>query len=146
MDTTVRLRIAYSVKRFPNYDDSLNQTNMILVIFAAYLYGITGARLYSNQEVFMNKVKTNKSASVYNATDDHSLDETAGTLTPGILFFYLNLTIGVMIIYYLISYCFFRCCPRFDYCPKFCLSRNWKLNNKVIVKRLPSFYDVLSEE
>ena len=52
LDTTVRLRIAYSVKRFPSYDDSLNQWNMLWLKYCAIIYCLTAAKIYSNQSVF----------------------------------------------------------------------------------------------
>lgn len=146
LDTTVRLRIAYSVKRFPNYDDSLNQTNMIMISFSAYFYSITASELYSNKAVFENKVSPNKSASVYNSSFDDLAPDDNTILTPGIIFSYFTLAILILSTYYLLSYLFYSCCPAFDYFPKCCLSRNWKLNKKVIVKRLPNFYAVLSNE
>ena len=48
LDQTVRLRIAYSVKRFPKYDDSINQTTILLISYGAYLYALVGSWLYSN--------------------------------------------------------------------------------------------------
>jgi len=52
LDLTVRLRIAYSVRKFPKYDDMLNQSNIKALKAISIVYCITGARLYSNQQVF----------------------------------------------------------------------------------------------
>lgn len=146
LDLTVRLRIAYSVKRFPIFDDSLNQANLTWINYCAYFYAFMAARLYSNQAVFENKVVANKSASVYNSIDDHTIGLTYSELTPGFLFVLTYLMITIVTIYYLLSYIFFECCPRFDFCPKCLLTRYWQLDKKVMVKRLPSFYTILSDE
>ena len=146
LDTTVRLRIAYSVRKFPNFDDSLNQWNLVMISYCAYLYAFTAARLYSDPKVFLNIVEPNKSASVYNANIDHSVNETLGTLTPGILFGYTELIILVITCYFVLSWLFFNFCPSCDFCPKFYLSRYWKLDKQVMTKKLPSYYDILSEE
>ena len=117
-----------------------------MISYCAYLYAFTAARLYSDPKVFLNIVEPNKSASVYNANIDHSVNETLGTLTPGILFGYTELIILVITCYFVLSWLFFNFCPSCDFCPKFYLSRYWKLDKQVMTKKLPSYYDILSEE
>ena len=127
LDQTVRLRIAYSVKRFPKYDDSLNQTTILLISYGAYIYALVGSWLYSNQNVFENKVFANKSHSVYNSFKDHDLSDTLFTMTPGTLFVLTYTILGLGICLYLFNALFFFCCPKCDCLPKQGYARYWKL-------------------
>ena len=71
---TLRLRIAYSDRRIPNYSSDTNE-----IFFKALGSGppiafiLVSAWVYSNQQVFENTVLPNKSHSVYNSPSGHSL-------------------------------------------------------------------------
>ena len=127
LDFTVRLRIAYSAKRFPKYDDSINQTTILIISYCGYIYALLGSWIYSNQAVFENKVYPNKSHYIYNAVVDHDLDTTLTSLTPGYLYVLTCYILIIAITYLAVSALFFFCCPRFDFLPKISMSRYWKL-------------------
>ena len=48
-DVIVRIRIAYTIRRFPKYDNSLNQINLIGLSFSIFFYLFSGNALYSNE-------------------------------------------------------------------------------------------------
>ena len=64
-DIIVRIRIAYTIRRFPKYDDSLNQ--LYTISSSVIFYAFTSITIYSNDQIFWNKVNYNDSASSYNA-------------------------------------------------------------------------------
>ena len=71
LEVTNRLRLAYSVKRFPKYSEELNQWSMSGLKAASIGYLLIGSHLFANQQVFHNEVYANKSASAYNAPVGH---------------------------------------------------------------------------
>ena len=46
---TLRLRIAYSVKRFPTYDQKMNRSTIMGMSYLPLVYSIVAAWLYSNE-------------------------------------------------------------------------------------------------
>mmetsp|Transcript_3989 Transcript_3989/g.5281 ORF Transcript_3989/g.5281 Transcript_3989/m.5281 type:complete len:93 (-) Transcript_3989:357-635(-) len=53
--------------------------------------------------------------------------------------------IGIFGAYFMLNFSFATFCPKYDCIPKAGLSRYWKLEKQITVKKLPSFYDVLSD-
>ena len=48
-DVVVRIRIAYTMRRFPKYNNSLNQINLIGLSLSIFSYIFSGVALYSNE-------------------------------------------------------------------------------------------------
>ena len=83
-DIIVRVRIAYTVRRFPKYDDNLNQMSLIGLSYSIFFYLISAFALYSNEQIFANQVNANKSASSYNSASSRDLWEFR--LDPSLIF------------------------------------------------------------
>ena len=86
---TNRLRIAYSVRRLPNYGKELNSSIEQWLYYCPYAYALIGSWLYSNQQALNNVVLPNKTHYEYNAPTGHQIgnlfDSNVG-LTPGWIF------------------------------------------------------------
>lgn len=146
LDLTVRLRIAYSVKKFPRYDDSLNQWNLFWLRESAVFYLISASYVYSNQHVFQNVVYVNKSANVYNPDLDHSQRAVNySQLNPGTIFVIAIQLYVLSRVYRLVSFTFFKICPRLHCCPKIGSDHYWGLEDEVLTKCVPNFYEALSD-
>ena len=61
----MRIRIAYTVRKFPKYDNSLNKSILLLLSSCVFIYAYTSILIYSNEGVFANK-----SASDYYSVSD----------------------------------------------------------------------------
>lgn len=49
LDTTIRLRVAYSVKRFPKYSADINLYMLFLLRYFSLFYCVSAGAMYSNQ-------------------------------------------------------------------------------------------------
>ena len=85
---TNRLRIAYSVRRLPNYGKELNSSIEQWLYYCPFAYALIGSWLYSNQQALNNIVNPNKTHYEFNAPTGHSIGvifDGVG-LTPGWIF------------------------------------------------------------
>ena len=48
-DVVVRIRIAYTIRRFPKYDNNLNQLSLIGLSYSIIFYIVSAVVLYSNE-------------------------------------------------------------------------------------------------
>ena len=86
---TVKLRLAYSVRRVPSYDQKMNTTILLGMRYLPLVYTLIAAWLYSNQQVFRNTVLPNESHVWFNAPSGHFLNQAWTQLTPGTIFYIL---------------------------------------------------------
>ena len=76
-----RLRMAYSYTKPPMYDNRLSQSTLTMLGIAPLLYVIAASWLYSNQQVFRNKVPYLDSHSV-NPIYGHKIADLFSQVTP----------------------------------------------------------------
>jgi len=54
LGVTMRLRIAYSVRRFPIYDQKMNKAMLVGMRYLPVLFYISAALFYSSQALYRN--------------------------------------------------------------------------------------------
>ena len=67
--TQERMRMAYSYAKPPMYDSTMNQTTLLVLLVAPWLYVLSAAWTFSNQQVFMDVVPVNTGVTLYNLAD-----------------------------------------------------------------------------
>ena len=143
---TLRLRIAYSVKRFPNYDRKMNKAMILCLRFCPLIYSLISGWLYSNQQVMKNTVLANESHSSFNADSGHTLSQIFTQLTPGTIFFLMSFCLLLQTAYLLaMRFCpakFSCCCPRIGHSKYYSGSDFEKIGTK---KENRNFYEVLTD-
>ena len=139
LDVTLRLRIAYSVRRFPIYDQKMNKSMIVAMRYLPVFFYIICAWLYSNQQLFQNNVIPNKSYYRIFSQSGHNLKQFFTQLTPGTIFAIL---LAFMLAAWLISVVFRalrNCCKcRYGH------SKYWDFNKMVTTKSLCSFEQTLT--
>jgi hypothetical protein len=71
LSVTNKLKVAYSCKRLPNFDQTMNRSILIFMhYFGPVLYFLVAGVIYSNEQVFENKAIPNKSSAIFFATND----------------------------------------------------------------------------
>lgn len=75
LDVTLRCRIAYSVRRFPIYDQKMNKAMLFGMRYLPLIYYINSSWFYSNQQLFKNYVYANDSHSELFAPSGHDFDD-----------------------------------------------------------------------
>ena len=96
--TLERMLIAYSYIQPPMIDSSLNQTTIYWISVSPIIYAFTSAWVFSNQQVFKNKVVVNKGDYLY-ADSDHYFVQFLTQITPGTPFVIYFFILGIFIIF-----------------------------------------------
>ena len=102
-----RLLLAYSYRRPPMFDVTINRTTIELLTYAPIIYLLSGAWNYSNQQLFMNKVVPKTDTSYYPPTD-HFAHQQFTQLTPGTPFAIMLCVLALGTLYYKLRYCITR--------------------------------------
>lgn len=144
---TNRIRVAYSVRRIPDYGDRMNKCMMYsLMIFPPMAYITVSAWLYSNQQVFENVVKPNKSHSAFNAPTGHEISLSFEQINPGTIFYYIVYGFMIWAAYRFVKFIIIKF-PKINFCNlKVEKDKYDELDetfNQVIDT---TFYDVLSDK
>ena len=82
---TERLCMAYVYCRPPIHTTALNNTVIKMLAFAPFFYVVIAAWVYSNQQVFRNKVVFNNENYLF-PEPDHYLSQFWHQITPGTLY------------------------------------------------------------
>ena len=131
---TTRVQLAYFSKRPPAYNSIMTFTTINLLKFAPYLYVCYGAWLFSNQQVFRDKVQANTDWSIFSPCD-HYFSQFFTQVTPGSVFL------------------LFPVIKVFGWILKYCLRRSqvdsWfthmdHIEKQVVEQDLPSVYSTMS--
>ena len=125
LSVTNHLRLAYSVRREPNYNQKLNRSLLMSLYIGPISYCLVANIVYSNGEIFKNKVTANTSHSNYFAFTNTAFSKSITELNPGIIFsilIYLLVLRGLLIL----SIFVFRCCCKGISPPKCCKYGNLK--------------------
>ena len=116
----LRVRLAYSVRRFPSYSQKQNKCMLYLLRYCPIIYTVVATWLYSNQQVFQNTVLANKTHSEYNAKSGHDVSQIGSQLNPGLLFYVVDWCFFVYVMFLVVRYVLLRISPKlFDRCPRF---------------------------
>jgi hypothetical protein len=90
-----RLMVAYSYQKPPMYDSTINTTTLNLLYIAPLIYAFSAAWMYSNQQVFKDKVVANTDTSLYPPTE-HFFTQFLTQLTPGTPFVIVLVVLGLL--------------------------------------------------
>lgn len=90
-----RLMMAYSYRKPPMTGTVTNQTVMKMLLGAPIVYCCMAMWLFSNRQVFENKVITNEAEFLF-ANTDHFMGQFLTTITPGTIFFILLIVLSVV--------------------------------------------------
>ena len=93
-----RIRMAYSYKKPPMYDSRLTAHTLKSLNYAVYFYAGSAAWLFSNQQVFRNKVPEIDGFTLYPLQGHHIVDLFT-QITPGTIFtIYLFAALGLWLL------------------------------------------------
>jgi hypothetical protein len=94
LSVTNKLKVAYSCKRIPNFDQTMNGSFLIFMhYFGPVMYFLVAGILYSNEQVFENKAIPNKSSAIFFATNDayyKSLQSRLTQINPWMIYFFFG--------------------------------------------------------
>ena len=139
LDVTLRCRIAYSVRRFPIYDQKMNKAMLVGMRYLPLIYYINSSWFYSNQQLFKNYVYANDSHSALFAPSGHYFKQLFTQLTPGTIYVIM---VGLLLLLTLISVTFriFRSCCK---C-RLGHSKYWDFDKIVTCKKVCNFTETLT--
>ena len=116
---------------------------MMGMSYLPLVYSIVAAWLYSNEQLFKNKVLANKSHQWFNAPSGHSYFNHFEELLPGTIFTVCTWLGFIKIAFFVIYRCFRkRSCLKT--CPRPGHSKYWDFDSLITQKHCNSFYEVLS--
>lgn len=126
---TERIRMAYSYRKPPMYENSLNEKTLYALGYAPLLYFVMSAWLFSNQQVFKNVVPQILDNYLY-PLNEHQFGDLLTQATPGTPF-----VVGAIlyIIWRLMKCCGSRLCCKGD-------ETEVTLENMVVIEGLDPFF------
>ena len=96
--TCERLMIAYSYMKPPMYNSKTNQRTLQIMFAAPIIYCANGCWMYSNQQLFRNRVFPNTGSFLFGGCE-HSLLQFFQQITPGSVFFIYLMMMLVFAVY-----------------------------------------------
>ena len=129
-----RLRMAYSYLKPPMYDSRLSSATLEALTYAPVFYVMYSAWLFSNQQVFRNKVPEIESFDLY-PLNGHRFSQLFNQTTPGSPFVVFFFCVALFIIMGVMKSC---CCQRDD--------GETEIEDLVVIESLEPFFSMLNNK